>query len=200
MTYPIKQNCINDSLSDKSNGKEVEQEVEQEVDTDHDAVSSSSDTESGSDDESDYENKSAITMLGLNITEKAETDLYLIVKDGVTQGYVSDISIARQYMWSFARAYRSKWYEGYVTYIREGANPNKIQISGYSRFFIFFLYESIFSTFEVYKTSEIIQNDDKDKDEDKDEDKDKDEFFKTSGLCNGEGNGCSNGKKSGWLW
>ncbi len=195
MTSPIKENCINDSLSDKSNGKEVEQEVEQE-DTDHDA-SSSSDEESGSDDESDYKNKSAITTIGLNITEKADTELYILVKDGVIQGYVSDISIARQYMWSFARAYRSKWYDGYITYIREGINPNKIEISGYNRFFIF-SYESIFSTFEIYKTNEIIEiEDNHDKDEHKDED---DECFKTSGLYNGEGKGCSNDKKSGWLW
>lgn len=114
----------------------------------------STDSESDSDSYLGSDFDSNETYYG--ITHKPESEQYIIVKDNRPIGYAPDLDKAQQYMWSIARTYKSMVYYNYFTYIRE-LEENCIQIMGKNRFMLL-RYDCIFSTFEIYRIKQLVDN------------------------------------------
>ena len=85
-----------------------------------------------------------------------EKTIHIITKDNIPLLYVDTIEDAKLIMWELARNYRTNWYNDYNTYIREGSNQNKIEITGNYRYLLIF-YERLLSTFEVHPIHEIFR-------------------------------------------
>ena len=85
-----------------------------------------------------------------------EKSIYVITQDDQPLFYVDTNDKARVIMWDMARNYRSNWFANYNTYIREGSNTNKIEITGNYKYFLI-SYEKILSTFKIYEIHELLE-------------------------------------------
>ena len=57
-------------------------------------------------------------------------------------------------MRTMANNYRTQFFNNYNTYIREGSNQNKIEITGNYRYLLIF-YERLLSSFEIHRIHKI---------------------------------------------
>ncbi len=85
-----------------------------------------------------------------------EKTIHVITQDNIPFLYVDTVEDAKLIMWELARNYRTKWLNNYNTYIREGSDQNKIEITGNYRYLLIF-YERLLSTFEVHPIHEIFR-------------------------------------------
>ena len=85
-----------------------------------------------------------------------EKTIHVITQDNIPLLYVDTIEDAKLIMWELARGYRTNWFSNYNTYIREGSNQNKIEITGNYRYLLIF-YEKLLSTFEIYSIHELFK-------------------------------------------
>ena len=85
-----------------------------------------------------------------------EKTIHVITQDNTPLLYVDTVEDAKLIMWELARNYRTKWFNNYNTYIREGFDQNKIEITGNYRYLLIF-YERLLSTFEVHPVHEIFR-------------------------------------------
>jgi hypothetical protein len=89
-----------------------------------------------------------------NMTLKKDTGIYVVTMDGIPRFYSKTLVDARARMWDCARVRNYQVNRLYHTYIREGSDPNRIQIIGSYWFFII-AYESLLSSLSVRYISEI---------------------------------------------
>ena len=136
------ENNINGNNEDKPDKTEQDQSEQDpsEQDPSEDDASVLSDNE-----EDDY-------FLQLN----PEKTIHVITQDNIPLLYVDTVEDAKLIMWELARNYRTKWFNNYNTYIREGSDQNKIEITGNYRYLLIF-YERLLSTFEVHPIHEIFR-------------------------------------------
>ena len=85
-----------------------------------------------------------------------EKTIHVITQDNIPLLYVDTIEDAKLIMWELARGYRTNWFSNYNTYIREGSNQNKIEITGNYRYLLIF-YERLLSTFEIHPIHELFR-------------------------------------------
>ena len=142
--------------SDSENNEEKNnQETSVTQDSDNNEETTIEEEEDSEEEDSDEEDSDDVgsgdlTDMFPSLTLNKSIVIYNILKDNEPFCYVETLEEAREIMWSCAREYRTRLFSDYNTFIREGFNQNKIEITGYYRNFLI-SYERLFSVFSIKK-------------------------------------------------
>jgi hypothetical protein len=143
----INDEWLNDQdFTQKSDSENNEEKNTQETSVTQDSENNEETTIEEEDEDSDDVGSDDLTDMFPSLTLNKSIVIYNILKDNEPLCYVETLEEAREIMWSCAREYRTRLFSDYNTFIREGFNQNKIEITGYYRNFLI-SYERLFSVF-----------------------------------------------------